>query len=146
MTATGTVKASLESKVPDGSGVNGKLRREMWANLGKEYVAIAVFEVSQRVEPSVNSDADPAVKLRMLDCEIAADDEDANNLRELMQAWYRHRTRGGTIDEDDAVSPTPTEQADRAMLALVLLVAFALAVRGLVGLFVRRELPWYRAG
>jgi ABC-type nitrate/sulfonate/bicarbonate transport system permease component len=37
-------------------------------------------------------------------------------------------------------------QEDRAMLALVLLVAFALAVRGLVGLFVRRELPWYRAG
>jgi ABC-type nitrate/sulfonate/bicarbonate transport system permease component len=37
-------------------------------------------------------------------------------------------------------------QEDKAMLALVLLVAFALAVRGLVGLFVRRELPWYRAG
>jgi len=32
------------------------------------------------------------------------------------------------------------------MLALVLLVVFALAVRGLVSLFVRRELPWYRAG
>jgi NitT/TauT family transport system permease protein len=37
-------------------------------------------------------------------------------------------------------------QEDRAMLALVLLVVFALAVRGLVSLFVRRELPWYRAG
>jgi ABC-type nitrate/sulfonate/bicarbonate transport system permease component len=37
-------------------------------------------------------------------------------------------------------------QENRAMLALVLLVVFALAVRGLVSLFVRRELPWYRAG
>jgi ABC-type nitrate/sulfonate/bicarbonate transport system permease component len=36
-------------------------------------------------------------------------------------------------------------QEDRAMLALVVLVVFALAVRGLVSLFVRRELPWYRA-
>lgn len=35
---------------------------------------------------------------------------------------------------------------DRAVLALVLLAAFALAVRGLVGLSVRRKLPWYRAG
>jgi ABC-type nitrate/sulfonate/bicarbonate transport system permease component len=37
-------------------------------------------------------------------------------------------------------------QEDRAMVALVLLVVFALTVRGLVSLFVRRELPWYRAG
>jgi NitT/TauT family transport system permease protein len=37
-------------------------------------------------------------------------------------------------------------QEDKAMVALVLLVVFALAVRGLVGLFVRRGLPWYRAG
>jgi ABC-type nitrate/sulfonate/bicarbonate transport system permease component len=34
---------------------------------------------------------------------------------------------------------------DAAMVALAVLVAFALAVRGLVGLFVRRGLPWYRA-
>ncbi|HEY7261626.1 MAG TPA: ABC transporter permease subunit [Trebonia sp.] len=33
-----------------------------------------------------------------------------------------------------------------AMVALAVLVVFALAVRGLVGLFVRRGLPWYRAG
>jgi ABC-type nitrate/sulfonate/bicarbonate transport system permease component len=32
-----------------------------------------------------------------------------------------------------------------AMVALAVLVLFALAVRGLVGLFVRRGLPWYRA-
>jgi NitT/TauT family transport system permease protein len=37
-------------------------------------------------------------------------------------------------------------QEDRAMLAMVLLVAFALAVRVLFSMFVRRELPWYRAG
>lgn len=37
-------------------------------------------------------------------------------------------------------------QEDRAMVALALLVVFALAVRGLVSLFVRRGLPWYRAG
>lgn len=36
-------------------------------------------------------------------------------------------------------------QENRAMLALVLLVVFALAVRGLVSLIVRRQLPWYRA-
>lgn len=35
-------------------------------------------------------------------------------------------------------------QQDKAMIALVLLVAFALAVRGLVSLVVRRGLPWYR--
>lgn len=34
---------------------------------------------------------------------------------------------------------------DKAMVALAVLVVFALAVRGLVGLFVRRGLPWYRA-
>jgi NitT/TauT family transport system permease protein len=34
---------------------------------------------------------------------------------------------------------------DDAMVALAVLVVFALAVRGLVGLFVRRGLPWYRA-
>lgn len=33
---------------------------------------------------------------------------------------------------------------DKAMVALVLLVVFALAVRGLVSLLVRRGLPWYR--
>lgn len=33
-----------------------------------------------------------------------------------------------------------------AMVALAVLIMFALAVRGLVGLFVRRGLPWYRAG
>lgn len=37
-------------------------------------------------------------------------------------------------------------QENKAMLALVLLVVFALAVRGLIGLYVRRGLPWYRAG
>jgi ABC-type nitrate/sulfonate/bicarbonate transport system permease component len=36
-------------------------------------------------------------------------------------------------------------QEDKAMVALALLVLFALAVRGLVNLFVRRGLPWYRA-
>jgi ABC-type nitrate/sulfonate/bicarbonate transport system permease component len=35
-------------------------------------------------------------------------------------------------------------QEDKAMVALGLLVLFALAVRGLVSLFVRRGLPWYR--
>jgi ABC-type nitrate/sulfonate/bicarbonate transport system permease component len=34
---------------------------------------------------------------------------------------------------------------DQAMVALAVLVIFALAVRGLVSLFVRRGLPWYRA-
>jgi ABC-type nitrate/sulfonate/bicarbonate transport system permease component len=34
---------------------------------------------------------------------------------------------------------------DKAMVALAVLVAFALALRGLVGLLVRRRLPWYRA-
>ncbi|MCL2584931.1 MAG: ABC transporter permease subunit [Streptosporangiales bacterium] len=33
---------------------------------------------------------------------------------------------------------------DKAMVALVVLVMFALAVRGFVSLFVRRRLPWYR--
>lgn len=36
-------------------------------------------------------------------------------------------------------------QEDKAMVALVVLVAFALALRGVVSLFVRRGLPWYRA-
>lgn len=36
-------------------------------------------------------------------------------------------------------------QEDKAMVALAVLVVFALAVRGLVSLFVRRGLPWYRA-
>lgn len=35
---------------------------------------------------------------------------------------------------------------NKAMVAVAILVAFALVVRGLVGLFVRRGLPWYRAG
>jgi ABC-type nitrate/sulfonate/bicarbonate transport system permease component len=33
---------------------------------------------------------------------------------------------------------------NQAMVALAVLIVFALAVRGLVGLFVRRGLPWYR--
>jgi ABC-type nitrate/sulfonate/bicarbonate transport system permease component len=35
-------------------------------------------------------------------------------------------------------------QEDKAMVALAVLVTFALAVRGLVSLVVRRGLPWYR--
>jgi len=35
-------------------------------------------------------------------------------------------------------------QEDKAMVALAVLIVFALAVRGLVSLLVRRRLPWYR--
>jgi hypothetical protein len=117
MTDSGTVKAALDSKVPDGSGITGKLRNEMWDKLGTEYVAIVIFRADFAGRPAPNSDKDRTVKLLMLDCEIAAG-ENADQLRELMQAWYRIRTKEGTLDEHLPNTETPAEQANRALLML----------------------------
>lgn len=117
MTDSGTVKAALDSKVPDGSGITGKLRNEMWRKLGTEYVAIVIFRADFAGRPAPNSEKDRTVKLLMLDCEIAQG-ENADQLRELMQAWYRIRTKEGTLDEHLPNAETPGEQADRALLML----------------------------
>lgn len=111
------VKATLDSKVPDGSGVTGKLRDEMWHKLGTEYVAIVVFRSEFAGHPAPNSEKDRTVKLLMLDCEVATG-ENVDRLRDLMQAWWRDRTKAGTLDEVASNAETPAEQADRAMLML----------------------------
>lgn len=115
---SGTVKASLMAKIPESSGITGKLRQEMWQRNAGEYVAICTFRVDNTVNPSTDSEVAPAVKLLLVDCEVAHGD-DVDRLRELMSAWYQIRTKAGTLDEViDPTAETPTEKAERSLLML----------------------------
>lgn len=99
MTATGSTKASLDAKLPEAGGISPSIAADMWRNLGSEHVAIVVFEVAQRTEPAAMHDADPSLKLKVLDIELARDDDEAETLRTMLRGLYRLRTKADTLDE-----------------------------------------------
>lgn len=99
MTASAT-KATLESKLPKGGGITPSLASVMLENLGSEHVGICVFEVASRTEKAPDADAEPSVKLRVLDIELARDNDEAEYLRTILRGLYRLRTNAGTLDEN----------------------------------------------
>lgn len=109
MTATGTVKATVEAALPEEGGVTPRIRREMYARNGSEWVALVVFQVNSITVPADEAEKDPAIRLKVLDIELATAPGDDNWARELAAAWHRRRTADGTLEEgqqtaDDAAA------------------------------------------
>lgn len=101
MTASGSTKASLEGKLPESGGITPAIAADMWRRLGSEHVAVVVFEVAQRTEPAPYHDADPSLKLKVVDIELARDDDEAEYLRTILRGIYRLRTKADTLDDEN---------------------------------------------
>lgn len=64
---------------------------------------MAVVELAhvERTEPGPEEDKAPAVKVRIVGAEIAADELAAGRLRGLQRDMYERRTSGGTLFQPD---------------------------------------------
>ncbi|MER7047755.1 hypothetical protein [Streptomyces jumonjinensis] len=71
---------------------------DMFRNRQGRWMAVVELAHVERTEPGPDEDKNPAVKIRIVAIEVAADDYSDERLRELQRGLYRLRTKGGTLD------------------------------------------------
>lgn len=89
----------LDSKLV--KDVNARLApfaHQLYTNLGMHLVAVVELKASRRDQPAVDEDVEPAIKVRISSIEIPTGKHE-DQVREVMQALYRLRTKEGTLDE-----------------------------------------------
>lgn len=64
------------------------------------WVGLVEFKHVRREEPGAGEDKAPAVKLRLMHCEIAPEEHEGQ-VRELLQTMFKLRTAQGTLDDTE---------------------------------------------
>lgn len=77
---------------------------EMFKQRRGRWMAVVEIGHVERSEPGPDEDKNPAVKVRVMTIEVAADEVTAGRLRNLQRDMYDRRTSGGTLFEDEDVA------------------------------------------
>lgn len=108
-----TTKPKFDSKPP--LGVTIELAADMWEHLGKGYPAVVELVVVERTEPADTED-DRSVKLRVTAAEVAADEDEAEELREQLRAMWGRRRQRERIEDGQPTLDDTEEPFDVAVL------------------------------
>ncbi|WP_407553108.1 hypothetical protein QOM21_24005 [Streptomyces sp. Pv4-95] len=73
--------------------------RDLFNNLGHHVMAIVELTSVERTEQGPDEEKPDAVKVRIVDIEVAGDEFTDEKLRQQAQTMYRQRTASGTLDE-----------------------------------------------
>lgn len=71
---------------------------QMYRRLGHRWVAVVELEATERTEVAEDETRAPAVRLRIVQAEIATGDAE-HHVRDVMRALYTLRTGQGTLDD-----------------------------------------------
>lgn len=98
------IVSKFDSKAP-ATGIPFGEAQAFYNSLGRHRYAVVCLEAVERTT-KVDTDADDAVKLRVVEIEIPADEDGQEGLALIAQDIYRKRTSAGTLDEvaSDAVA------------------------------------------
>lgn len=75
---------------------------QMFNKQDGRWVGLVELKHVRREEPGAGEDKAPAVKLRLMHCEVAPEEHE-NQIRELLQTLYKLRTAQGTLDDHEIV-------------------------------------------
>ncbi|MFI9600363.1 hypothetical protein ACIHCX_10860 [Streptomyces sp. NPDC052043] len=96
--------AEVEVKLDSAAGmlqqaIPALLRRGLFEAPGSRIVAVVEFASTTYTGHAAGEDKDPQVKLRVKLAEVAADNDQIRQVREVMRAMMRRRKMHGTLDE-----------------------------------------------